>query len=389
MKKFFSILLAFALTLPVFAQTYVDGDTTYEFEPYNYLQFQAGAGYTVGESSNFGDLLSPAAAISWGRQFRPVIGMRLGLSGWQSKGAWAATGDKFAYNYAALNADAMFSLTNLFCGWKPQRKFNLSAFVGLAANLAFNNDEAHEVSAKVGMSGKESFSHLWDGSKLLPVGRAGVVADFRCTDRVSLNLEVNGNITTDHYNSKHADNPDFYFNGLVGLTYKLGNGYKKTVREPEPEPVPVAMCSVCGKTIDDCQYHGNHPKCATCGKYLDDCEYHGNHPAPKPQPIIRNIFFEKNKSIISNEEAVKVQEIAAYLNGHPETKVALVGYADVKTGNAKINNRLSQERAAAVAKFLQEKCNIAADRISEDYKGDTVQPFAVNEENRVCICIAE
>lgn len=376
--------------MTAFAQTYVEGDTTYEFEPYNYLQFQAGAGYTLGEAS-FGDLLSPAAAISWGRQFRPTTGMRLGLSGWQSKGAWANPSMDFKYNYAALNADAVFNITNMFRQWKPVQKFNLSAFIGVAANLAFNNDEAQEVSQKVGHSNHESFSHLWDGSKLLPVGRAGVIADFRCTDRVSLNLEVNGNMTTDHYNSKHAKNADFYYNGLVGLTYKLSNGYKKTVREPEPEPepVPVAKCGHCGKTIDDCEFHGNHPKCETCGKYVDECEFHGNHPAPKVEPIIRNIFFEKNKSIISNEEAVKVQEIAAYLNGHPQAKVALVGYADVKTGNAKINNRLSQERSAAVAKFLQEKCNIPADRITTDYKGDTVQPFAVNEENRVCICIAE
>ena len=47
------------------------------------------------------------------------------------------------------------------------------------------------------------------------------------------------------------------------------------------------------------------------------------------------------------------------------------------------------EKRAAVAQFLQEKCNIAAERISIDFKGDTVQPFAVNEENRVCICVAE
>lgn len=374
--------------MTAFAQTYEDGDTTYEFQPYNYLQFQAGLGHTFGEI-DFSDLLSPAAAISWGRQFSPVMGMRVGLSGFQGKGGWVNPYNDYKYNYVALNADAMFNITNMFRQWKPFQKFNLSAFVGIAGNLAFNNDEAIDLEAQHFHSVNENFSHLWDGSKLLPVGRAGIVADFRCTDRVSLNVEVNGNITTDHYNSKHAKNADFYFNGLVGLTYKLGNGYKKTVREPEPEPAPVAMCAVCGKTVDDCAYHGNHPKCATCGKYIDDCEYHGNHPAPKAEPMIRNIFFEKNKDIISNEEAVKIQEIAAFLNGHADAKVALVGYADVKTGNAKINSKLSQKRAAAVAKFLQEKCHIDASRITEDYKGDTVQPFAVNEENRVCICIAE
>jgi len=49
---------------------------------------------------------------------------------------------------------------------------------------------------------------------------------------------------------------------------------------------------------------------------------------------------------------------------------------------------LSKERSAAVSAALQAK-GIAASRITTDAKGDTVQPFNVNEENRVSICIAE
>ena len=32
---------------------------------------------------------------------------------------------------------------------------------------------------------------------------------------------------------------------------------------------------------------------------------------------------------------------------------------------------------------------VAADRITVDYKGDTVQPYTTPEENRVSICVAE
>ena len=73
---------------------------------------------------------------------------------------------------------------------------------------------------------------------------------------------------------------------------------------------------------------------------------------------------------------------------YPNAKVVITGYADKKTGNASINDRLSKQRSAAVLKALQAK-GIAADRISTDAKGDTIQPFNVNEENRVSICIAE
>ena len=76
------------------------------------------------------------------------------------------------------------------------------------------------------------------------------------------------------------------------------------------------------------------------------------------------------------------------MNKYPNAKINITGYADKKTGNARINDRLSKQRSEAVAKALQEK-GIAADRISISAKGDTVQPFSVNEENRVSICIAE
>ena len=66
----------------------------------------------------------------------------------------------------------------------------------------------------------------------------------------------------------------------------------------------------------------------------------------------------------------------------------LTGYADKETGNPKINMTLSEKRANNVADALKAK-GIAANRIVTDYKGDTVQPNLVPEENRVSICIVE
>ncbi len=50
--------------------------------------------------------------------------------------------------------------------------------------------------------------------------------------------------------------------------------------------------------------------------------------------------------------------------------------------------RLSKKRAENVATQLKEM-GIDSQRITVDYKGDTVQPFSTPEENRVSICIAE
>jgi len=117
-------------------------------------------------------------------------------------------------------------------------------------------------------------------------------------------------------------------------------------------------------------------------------------PAPAPAPVqvqqnlTRNVFFLINSAKVRPSEMVKVQEVVDFLNANPNAKVAITGYADKGTGNKTINARLSKQRANAVFNELVKK-NIPANRIIKDAKGDTVQPFSVNEENRVVICIAE
>ena len=48
----------------------------------------------------------------------------------------------------------------------------------------------------------------------------------------------------------------------------------------------------------------------------------------------------------------------------------------------------TKAQAQAVANALVAR-GIAADRISTAGKGDTEQPFSVNDENRVSVCIAK
>ncbi len=99
-----------------------------------------------------------------------------------------------------------------------------------------------------------------------------------------------------------------------------------------------------------------------------------------------DMFFKINSAVIRSEEAAKVDELAAYLKKNPTAKVSLTGYADVQTGNPRFNKTLSTKRAQAVADALVAK-GIAKERIAVDSKGDTVQPFATAEKNRVTICI--
>ena len=374
-KTFAAALLALTSTAAMAQATYTDKEgNEYTFKKHAFLDLQGGAQYTLGEAK-FGDLISPNVQLGIGYQFSPVFGMRLQANGWQSKGGWNGflpAGEKeaftafYKYKYVAPGLDFMFNLSNLFCGWNPNRVFNVTAFIGGGANIAWDNGEAVDIANHLSSLEKYNMEYIWDGTKVRPFGRAGLDLEFKVSKAVSIMIEGNANITTDKYNSKNADNPDWYFNALAGLRINLGKSYTKTAKVVEEIPAP--------RPVEE--YVKPEPK-----------------PAPveekKVEEIRRDVFFVINSNAISDVEDSKIKEVADYLNQYPEAKVVVTGYADAGTGNDKINDRISAKRAAAVVKALKEKYGIAEDRITEESKGARVQPFSENDKNRVSIMIAK
>ena len=372
------MLLMFAASANAQATYEAADGTKYEFQKHAFLNIEAGAQYTLGEAK-LSKLLSPNIQLGLGYQFTPVFGARIQANAWQSKGGWNGfrtqvgaepyTND-FKYKYVAPGLDFMFNLSNLFCGWNPNRVFNLTAFVGGGANIAWGNDEANDIAKNLSNLNAYNLEYLWDGSKVRLFGRGGLEAAFRLSDAVALTVEGNANILSDRYNSKNHSGgkmkADWYFNALVGLKINLGKTYNKILPPPpapEPEPQPIVE---------------PEPEPAPAPA-----------PAPVIEPIRRDVFFLINKTEIRSEEAQKVKDIADYMAKYPESKVVVTGYADAGTGNDKINDRLAAGRADAVVKSLINDYGIAQDRITYDSKGSRVQPFAENDLNRVTICIAE
>ena len=372
-KTLFTVALASLSTAAMAQATYTDKDgNEYTFKKHAFLDLQGGAQYTLGEAK-FGDLISPNVQLGIGYQFTPVFGMRLQANGWQSKGGWngyKATKDgtpytaDYKFKYVAPGLDFMFNLSNLFCGWNPNRVFNATAFIGGGANFAWGNDEVNEIAANIKDQRSYLLEYLWDGTKVRPFGRAGIDLEFKVSKAVSIMIEGNANITSDKYNSKKAGNADWYFNALAGLRINLGKSHTKA--EPVKEaPVPVQ-------------------------EYVK--------PEPKPQPkveekkveeIRRDVFFVINSNKIASNEESKIKEVVDFLNANPDAKVVVTGYADAGTGNDRINDAISAKRAAAVVKALKEKYGIEESRITEDSKGARVQPFSENDKNRVSIMVAK
>ena len=364
-------LLAMGMTASAQATYELQDGTKYVFEKHMFFNLEGGAQYTLGEAK-FSKLLSPNVQLGLGYQFSPVFAARLQANAWQSKGGWpeglpnGIRNFDYKYNYVAPGLDFMLNLSNLICGYNPNRVFNVTAFVGGGLNIAFSNDEVNDFAKQLKALDGYNLEYLWDGTKMNPFGRAGLELGFRLSDAVSLLVEGNANILSDKYNSKKADNPDWYFNGLVGLRINLGKTYTKIdppapVPEPEPEPVVEPEPQPVPQPVVE----------------------------PKIEPLKREIFFAINKWEIRESEQQKVKDIVDYLNKYPKAKVDVTGYADAGTGNDRINDRLAAKRADIVVKALREQYGISEDRISYSSKGSRVQPFSENDKNRVTICIAE
>ena len=90
MKLRKTIMTAALLLLSIGASAQVfeakDG-TKYEFQKYWFFDLEGGAQYTLGEAK-FRRLIRPNVQLAIGRQFNPVLGLRLQVNGWQSRGYW-------------------------------------------------------------------------------------------------------------------------------------------------------------------------------------------------------------------------------------------------------------------------------------------------------------
>ena len=86
--------------------------------------------------------------------------------------------------------------------------------------------------------------------------------------------------------------------------------------------------------------------------------------------------------------AVRVSYIIPNASTGTDATDIVLNYADRNTGTPKYNLPLSERRVKAVKKAIMER-GIAEDRILTDFKGDTVQPFELPEQNRVVTCIVQ
>lgn len=355
-------------------------DRTDDFVPHWFIELQAGAGYTVGETA-FGKLVSPAAAFNFGYRFTPVWSLRAGIGGWQAKGAVVNTETSvYAFNYLQGNVDVMADICSIFAGYKSDRLFTPYLFAGVGVNGAFNNKQA--------LAAPSSYRDLdmrWEKNSISPAGHFGIGTGIRLCDAVSINVELGSSVMNDAFNSKKESSADWQLEAKAGLTFNLG--LKKArkasaARSYDNAPVPAAKPA--------------EPESAPVEKAAEPEKKTGTTASepvkekakPAFKQVQEEVFFLIGRYDISEAEMQKVSQLIQVLVSNPETKVSVTGYADGQTGSAKRNMYLSQKRAEAVAEALK-AAGISGDRISVAYKGSTESPFDTPQKNRVAVCIVK
>ena len=388
--KSLTLILALALGAQAAFAQQSKSDPSLEFNPHWYGQIQGGAGYTIGETA-FKDLISPAGALSLGYQFNPTLGLRFNLAGYQGKGAVVAPLEVYKFNYLQGAADLTLNLAQLF-GYKHDRVFNPFVFIGGGAAYGFKNG-ANNITKT---NPKEYFALLWEKNLITPVARVGIGADFRLSDAVALTLEVNDNVLSDKFNSKKVGHPDFQFNALAGLKINFG----KTTR-PSAKYLAELAAAEAAAAAEKARLEAERAaklaaekaaaEKAAAEKAAADKLAAEKAAAEKLAAEMRqvNTFFTINSYVISDEEAAKLIRYIDWLKANPDVNIAIAGHADKGTGTKRINQKLSEQRAAAVKAFLTER-GIAESRIvSVVANGDRIQPFDENDLNRVVISTIE
>ena len=311
---------------------------------------------------------NPGAAIAIGKWFTPGIGLRTKLMGIWGKSVRKENGNGVGHfnKFWVLNENVLFNVSNMLCGYNPDRFWNFIPFIGAGVGRSMTHD-------RYGMD-----------------LNAGILNEFRLSRKVFLNLEVGWNrlendidgteLTLDP-NHRGWDSHDNLLYAELGLTFNLGKGTWDKV------PDLAAIKALHQSQIDDL-----NGRLADANAEIDRLNnIIKNHKCPEV-PIARaiappaTVYFYCNKTKSGPSYArdmVDVRALAKYAADN-KANLLITGYADSATGNPEHNQWLSDERAKTVVEEVV-GMGVSRDKITSVGKGgvDILSPFELNRRTTV------
>ena len=313
---------------------------------------------------SFGERISPALDIAVGKWFSPEIGVRLMYNGLSAKGAtrWGAahsTGEevegwgtglyKSKFNYFNFQADAMFNLSNIFCGYNEKRVYNCSPYIGLGVMKVTDAPKETAVS-----------------------GLFGILNSLRLCSALDLNLDLRGTLVDDDFDGEPGGRGgEGMFSATIGLTYKFKprgwNRSRTIVREVYNNDEINAMreklnqMSEENARLEEALAQNDRERAQTIVKQITSANL---------------IVFPIGESTLSNQARVNLGMLAEVIKqGDASTVYTITGYADAGTGSKEMNERLSKARAEAVCDCLVKEFGVNKSQLKIDYKGGVDNMF--------------
>ena len=313
----------------------------------------------------FGDRISPALDIAFGKWITPEVGVRLTYTGWSLNGAtqneaygngkpiggkpwhgyWLYEQD---IKYMNLHGEVMFNLSNLFCGYNPKRIWNVSPYIGMGWMRIFSDEQSNEIGANFGINNS-----------------------FRLSDALDLNLDVRGTLVNDDFDGERGGrNEEGVLSATVGLSYKF-----------KPRGFKSKVITILDQTEID-----------RLRQQMNELNAENERLKNKPAETITNtelllkeivapcmVVFPINTANLSQDERVNLSMFAENVKKQDKGIVySITGYADAATGTKEINDPLSKARAEAVYRCLVDEFGISESQLIIDYKGGVENMFYDN-----------
>lgn len=312
--------------------------------------------------------------FGFGKWMSPYLGWRLSFLG----GAIHWNNQTFSKaKYVNANFDLMWDMFNSLGGVNQSRVFSIVPFVGLGGTFGWD----YKASASNAIDGDGRVkSNQWT----LPVS-AGLQLRFRLCRYVDFFAEGRAQFYGDNFNNCTYGQPvDVNLSVIGGFSFNIGGSDFKTYNP----------CDYLGY-INSLNGQVNDLRASLAETSAALAAAEAQLPCPEvtetattvveAAPLMATVRFTINSAVITPEEEVNVYNIAQWMKANPDQNVAVIGYADKDTGTAAYNMGLSQRRAQAVVDALTNKYGINPDRLAVQAEGSSVQPYEVNNWNRIVV----
>ena len=335
-----------------------------------YSNEEKGLGFAKGPFKDFRSGIGLSVAI--GKWFTPGLGLRTKLSGINGFSVLSENKDHNKIKFWNLQEQALFNVSNLLCGYNPDRVWNFVPYlgVGVLRNCSYDTYE-------LGMS-------------------AGILNTWKLSRRVQFHIDLGFVMDGDDFEGRQGywdlagvggepspSNHDRYFTGEIGLTFNVGKvGWNKV---PDVE----ALKNLHQSQLDalNAQLRDANNEIADLKNQLANIPEPDNTMSESVKEFVTtpiSVFFNLDKTeIASQKDLVNVRALAKYAIEN-NNNLLVNGYADSATGTPDHNQWLSERRAEQVADELV-KMGVDRAKISTQGNGgvEILSPVSFNRRATV------